>query len=302
MSTSFNSGSRQKRLGLLDLPTEIRLIIYKNVLACRDPSGVIDFTIIKALKDHTAVLCTNKLINREATPIFYAINIFHFCPPMSAPRPTLFPAALINSKGVAQGRFFERIDLNLTNDLDCYKGLTAETWKNIQSDVEEFGLNKLRQLRLCIDRPLRTIHTCRGKERCRRPISDPTRRSAHDRFKLNVLLLEAYNFLVANMGWDRVAYKSEPYRTCQSNVGHIPRHLVKLVKKGGTIEPEYTEIFRVISQNSFWLNIVNMERYRTGHSAVDPDMSSFLVPPSGYLELEPLLGEPPFPILKEAKV
>lgn len=318
MPTSVNPSSGQKSFCFLDLPTEIRLMIYKDALACRDPSGVIDFTVRKALKNHTALLCTNKLINRESTPIFRAINIFRFYISFSALRSTLLPAALINPHGIAQGVCFKRIDLDVTNHLDnrVATWLKPEHWSSVQSDVKKVDLNKLQQLRLSVDRALRTIHTCGGDpELCWDPDFGCVRRATRDGFRLHVLLTEAYSqFLVADIGWDRVAYKSEPYRTSSCSATYIPRHIAKLVKKGEAIESEvrfllfavlspltrsqYTEVFRVIGRNSTGLRVVNMERYRTGYSTRPTDPSS--VPRSEYLELESILGEAPSPLLRKA--
>lgn len=66
----------RRPLGFLDLPLEIQLVVYRESLTSRDPTSMIRATAKEPLKSHTALLCTNKLISQEATPIFYANNPF----------------------------------------------------------------------------------------------------------------------------------------------------------------------------------------------------------------------------------
>ena len=70
--------------GLLDLPTEVRLIIFRHLLVL--PSNKVFYLPNQNHKDDLAILETSKLFYREASDVLYKENTFHICPTALSPQ------------------------------------------------------------------------------------------------------------------------------------------------------------------------------------------------------------------------
>lgn len=71
-------GSPQERHNLLlDLPPELRIIIYEYCVAAKDPVNMVDHWSVKK-SQRPSLLSVNRQIREEVLPVFYKTNEFRF--------------------------------------------------------------------------------------------------------------------------------------------------------------------------------------------------------------------------------
>lgn len=237
MSASAAPTAGRKALGFLDLPSEIRVLIYKAAATDYDPADLIEETTKTPLKNHTGLLCTHSLINHEATSIFYINHTFCFSARYSEDGLSTMPATIARVLKSAQPHELRRIDIELSPWFFEYH-IIKDVGKRLASDIRSLGLTtQLQQLRLCADFiPDDSAHTCGGDYLvCPRSPECPFK--THRRHFL--LASACFWILCEDIGYERAAYRLESTKIPTGTNGHShshSRHYALLLKKGAAIE------------------------------------------------------------------
>ena len=136
--------STSRSLGLLDLPPELRLMIYRHLLIAHIGLWLNNWSEIP--RPPVDILRTSKLIYREAVDVFLAENRF-----MDCCHPRLFPTAL--------GPFPRVIDTirNLQVDVNVWDGRSTHERAKYSNLIHHFGKSSIIGGTLVIEFSLRGV-------------------------------------------------------------------------------------------------------------------------------------------------